>query len=213
MNLRVTTATVLLVALICHVIANRPDGQCLFPDAPCIQNMSASGPPSKLIEPVIGGNPPPPLFPPPPPPLVFDEDPDWTKAVCRGRNLLKAMVLDEAETAKYLQWPYAESPWDGDLREALGKWGYRQGEYADQQCDFDKVYHGIERSWNRCEACGSRRLESLLLRTAQRWANDDSRTEWATATAQPTEVYGRWQGISRKHIYTRSQLSVTNRNF
>jgi hypothetical protein len=141
MNLRVTTATVLLVALICHVIANRPDGQCLFPDAPCIQNMSASGPPSKLIEPVIGGNPPPPLFPPLPRPPVFDEDPDWTKAVCRGRNLLKAMVLDEAETAKYLQWPYAESPWDGDLREALGKWGYRQGEYADQQCDFDKVYH------------------------------------------------------------------------
>ncbi|KAF1919171.1 hypothetical protein BDU57DRAFT_443135 [Ampelomyces quisqualis] len=51
------------------------------------------------------------------------------------------MLLDEAETSQFLQWPYAESPWDGDLRDALGKWGYSQEEYADKDCDFKEKYH------------------------------------------------------------------------
>jgi hypothetical protein len=144
MNFHVTTTIVLLIALICHVIADRPSRECPFPQALCVQNLSTPGPPSELIGPAIGADPPPPpmpLFPPPPPPPVFDNDEDWEKAVCRGTNLLKAMVLDEAETSQFLQWPYTESPWDGDLREALGKWGYSQEEYADKACDFEEKYH------------------------------------------------------------------------
>jgi hypothetical protein len=143
MNLRMTTTIVLLLALICHVIAEKPSRECHFPQALCVQNISTSETLSELTEPAIGADPPPPpmpFFPPPPPPPVFDDSEEWTKAVCRGTNLLKAMVLDEAETSRLLQWPYAESPWDGDLRETLGKWGYSQEEYADEACDFGEKY-------------------------------------------------------------------------
>ncbi|KAJ4993439.1 hypothetical protein SVAN01_00987 [Stagonosporopsis vannaccii] len=67
----------------------------------------------------------------------------WCKAKSRGVQLTKAMMMSDQEAATVLQWPYMQSPWDGDLREDLKKWGYRddfEGDAdIDKQCDFDKT--------------------------------------------------------------------------
>jgi hypothetical protein len=77
-----------------------------------------------------------------------DEDPEdavWRKAHCRGSALLKALTLDEEESSQMLQWPYTQSPWDGDLKDALRTWGYLDEptthEQNDHHCDFDNSHH------------------------------------------------------------------------
>lgn len=82
-----------------------------------------------------------------------DEDPDdavWRKAKCRGAKLLKAMTLDEEESSRMLQWPYTQSPWDGDLKNELRLWGYRDDpeihEQSDAYCDFDN-WHQSKRAF------------------------------------------------------------------
>ena len=44
-----------------------------------------------------------------------------------------------------LQWPYTQSPWDGDLKSELKKWGYlddaKKHEESDAYCDFDKWHY------------------------------------------------------------------------
>jgi hypothetical protein len=73
-----------------------------------------------------------------------DSDPIWHKAHCRGAALVKAMSLDEHESTMMLEWPYTQSPWDGDLKLELRKWGYLDDDYfhaqVDDSCDFTKYY-------------------------------------------------------------------------
>ncbi|KAJ8106913.1 hypothetical protein OPT61_g9226 [Boeremia exigua] len=68
----------------------------------------------------------------------------WCKAKSRGYQLMQAMRLDDEEAATTLDWPYTQSPWDGDLRDELEKWGYKDDfeddEEIDKQCDFDKTH-------------------------------------------------------------------------
>jgi hypothetical protein len=68
----------------------------------------------------------------------------WCKAKSRGIKLIKAMMMDEQEVATTLSWPYVQSPWDGDLKSELRKWGYlddeRKHKENDNQCDFDKTH-------------------------------------------------------------------------
>jgi len=75
----------------------------------------------------------------PPPP---DHDSIWHKAYCRGAALVRAMSLDEEESNTMLQWPYTQSPWDGDLKPELRKWGWLDNEEdntnIDDSCDFDE---------------------------------------------------------------------------
>lgn len=67
----------------------------------------------------------------------------WCKAKSRGVQLTKAMMMNDQDAATMLQWPYTQSPWDGDLRDELKKWGYKddfEGDVEiDKQCDFDKT--------------------------------------------------------------------------
>ncbi|KAJ4311116.1 Mitochondrial import inner membrane translocase subunit tim8 [Neodidymelliopsis sp. IMI 364377] len=64
----------------------------------------------------------------------------WCKARSRGTSLIKAMMMNDAEAAAMLSWPYIESPWDGDLRAEFRKWGYSDNdedhEVVDYECDF-----------------------------------------------------------------------------
>ena len=65
----------------------------------------------------------------------------WKNAVCWGEKLLRAMVLDEKQARSVLQWPHVQSVWDGDLKEELKIWGYREdneGGRLDRQCDFEE---------------------------------------------------------------------------
>lgn len=68
----------------------------------------------------------------------------WCKAKSRGVQLTKAMMLSDQEAAAMLSWRYTQSPWDGDLRPELRKWGCRddfeKDEEVDKQCDFDKTH-------------------------------------------------------------------------
>jgi hypothetical protein len=68
----------------------------------------------------------------------------WCKAKSRGIKLIKAMMMDEQEVATTLSWPYVQSPWDGDLKSELRKWGYLDdhGKHKenDNQCEFDKTH-------------------------------------------------------------------------
>lgn len=68
----------------------------------------------------------------------------WCKAKSRGVQLTKAMMMNDQEAATLLQWPYAQSPWDGDLKYELTKWGYKETGSEDKQtdaaCDFDKTH-------------------------------------------------------------------------
>ncbi|CAN9220041.1 unnamed protein product [Alternaria sp. RS040] len=79
-----------------------------------------------------------------------DHDPIWQKAYCRGAALVKAMSLDEQESTRSLGWPYTQSPWDGDLKPELRKWGYLDDDnhhaMNDNSCDFSK--HHIKRAFD-----------------------------------------------------------------
>jgi hypothetical protein len=59
--------------------------------------------------------------------------------------LLKAMTLEKDDAMAMLQWPYTQSPWDGDLKSELRKWGYPDDEniheQADDLCDFENHHH------------------------------------------------------------------------
>jgi len=76
-----------------------------------------------------------------PPPS--DNDPIWHKAYCRGAALVRAMSLDEEESNAMLQWPSTQSPWEGDLKPELRKWGWLDNEEEnaeiDDSCDFDET--------------------------------------------------------------------------
>lgn len=68
----------------------------------------------------------------------------WCKFKSRGYQLTKAMMMNDQDAANLLAWPYIQSPWDGDLRNELRKWGYKddfEGSNAiDNQCDFKKQH-------------------------------------------------------------------------
>lgn len=69
----------------------------------------------------------------------------WNNAVCRGKNLLHAMLLDEIDARDILQWPHVQSVWDGDMKAELQEWGYIEDEEdgtLDRQCDF-AGYHQL----------------------------------------------------------------------
>lgn len=69
-----------------------------------------------------------------------DPDQVWHKAYCRGAALLKAMSLEEHDSSVMLEWPYTESPWDGDLEAELRTWGYLDDDdhhaESDESCNF-----------------------------------------------------------------------------
>jgi hypothetical protein len=75
---------------------------------------------------------------------LADHDAIWHKAYCRGAALVKAMSLDEQDSTEMLQWPYTQSPWDGDLKPELRKWGYSDDSsghaLVDASCDFTDYY-------------------------------------------------------------------------
>src|SRR4051812_3828271 len=52
------------------------------------------------------------------------EEAIWCKAKSRGVKLIKAMTMNDGEAQTMLGWPYMQSPWDGDLKSELRKWGY-----------------------------------------------------------------------------------------
>lgn len=66
----------------------------------------------------------------------------WCKVKSRGYQLSKAMMMNDQTAATMLAWPYTQSPWDGDLRDDLKKWGYRDDFEGDvdvnEHCAFDK---------------------------------------------------------------------------
>jgi hypothetical protein len=96
---------------------------------------SSANAPLKHPAPVTGAD------TPPSPPI---HDDIWHKAHCRGAALLKAMSLEEDDSMAMLQWPYTQSPWDGDLKSELRKWGYLDDhirEQADSFCDFENHHH------------------------------------------------------------------------
>lgn len=68
----------------------------------------------------------------------------WCKAKSRGAKLIKAMMMNDQEAQTTLAWPYLQSPWDGDLKPELKKWGYKDDDEGhkdvDDQCDFDKTH-------------------------------------------------------------------------
>jgi hypothetical protein len=126
MKLFVTTAIVLLLALICGTNADLQSEQCLSAPDLCLHNASTSNTLAGLKRPVIRANTPQPV-----------DNEDWIVARCRGERLLHAMKLtDQDEASKVLQWPYTESPWDSDLKKQLETWGYSEEERPDT-CDFE----------------------------------------------------------------------------
>ncbi|KAF3046022.1 hypothetical protein E8E12_010385 [Didymella heteroderae] len=68
----------------------------------------------------------------------------WCKAKSRGSQLTRAMMMNDQEAAALLQWPYTQSPWDGELKPELKKWGYKETNNEDRDidaaCDFDKTH-------------------------------------------------------------------------
>jgi len=79
-----------------------------------------------------------------PEPTAEEQEAIWCKAKGRGIKLTKAMMMNEQDAAALFEWPYTQSPWDGDLREELKKWGYKDDFEKDpeinKQCDFDKTH-------------------------------------------------------------------------
>jgi hypothetical protein len=86
---------------------------------------------------------------PPPPPSGADAV--LHKAYCRGDALSRAMTLGEEESMAMLQWPYIQSPWDGDMKPELRKWGYLDDDSVhanhDGSCDFGKT-HIMQRAFD-----------------------------------------------------------------
>lgn len=66
----------------------------------------------------------------------------WKDALCRGERLLHAMTLGELDAAWALGWPYLQSPWDGELKDELKKWGWldtdENHKNADYFCNFEE---------------------------------------------------------------------------
>lgn len=66
----------------------------------------------------------------------------WNDALCRGERLLHAMTLGELDAAWALGWPYLQSPWDGDLKDEMEKWGWldtdKNHKNADYFCNFEE---------------------------------------------------------------------------
>jgi hypothetical protein len=84
--------------------------------------------------PVVGVDTPP---PPTPTPLT-PEDIVWRDIRCRGKDLIKAMNLNEADCRRFLGWRYIQSPWDGTLEPEFAKWGYSEtSEFGKSQCEMD----------------------------------------------------------------------------
>lgn len=74
----------------------------------------------------------------------------WGQAVCKGQKLLMACTHD-AEIASRFVTPI-NSPWDGDLVEALKTWGYNDDSDArdvDAGCDFEAIQ--LERAFEELE--------------------------------------------------------------
>jgi hypothetical protein len=96
---------------------------------------STTDPLVDVFNPALGVDSP---LPPPSPEAI------WHKAYCRGAALVRAMSLSEEESNAMLEWPYTQSPWDGDLKPELRTWGYLDDdtEHAkvDDSCDFDKRF-------------------------------------------------------------------------
>lgn len=96
-------------------------------------------------------NTPPPDSPPPDLPLSW-EDETWQNAQCRGAKLLAAMTASEEKQRNILQWPYIQSPWDGDLHQELETWGYKDNaqlhKNADIFCDFSGTFHELGTGFN-----------------------------------------------------------------
>ena len=59
------------------------------------------------------------------------------------------MSLKEDNSNAMLQWPYTQSPWDGDLKPELRKWGYlnddKAHEQEDSRCNF--AAYIADRGW------------------------------------------------------------------
>jgi hypothetical protein len=67
--------------------------------------------------------------------IAWDEA--WWIAVCRGSRFDQATRWSSPYTDNYVQ--PVNSPFDGDMREDLTKWGYTQSENS-QFCDFDTFW-------------------------------------------------------------------------
>ncbi|KAF2036553.1 hypothetical protein EK21DRAFT_105869 [Setomelanomma holmii] len=82
-------------------------------------------------------------------PIVARDDPEdrdpstpWSRAVCKGERLLAAMQYDHDKLAKSGVVVPVESPWDGELRQEMRDWGYKDFTEADNDlldfgCQFD----------------------------------------------------------------------------
>jgi hypothetical protein len=126
MKILVTMSVVLLLALISYTGADMSSGQCISGSSPYIRNTSTSKSLYELNKFAIRADTPPP-----------GDDPDWVAARCRGEKLLYFMKLtDQEDASKVLQWPYVQSPWDGDLKKDLETWGYSEKELP-YNCDFE----------------------------------------------------------------------------
>jgi hypothetical protein len=88
--------------------------------------------------------------PPTPPTNPSAENNVYYDARCHGRNLMKAMTLDEAESSALLRWPYTHSLWDGGLRQEFATWSYHDTPADDDEfestCDFE-THHEMSRTF------------------------------------------------------------------
>jgi hypothetical protein len=77
------------------------------------------------------------------PVTAVDGDDAWARSINRGAKLLQGMKMGDKEAGQlYGLGDSAESPYDGDLHDVLGLWGYRDNaagmkEAADKDCDMD----------------------------------------------------------------------------
>jgi hypothetical protein len=74
-------------------------------------------------------------------------DETWNRAKCKGQKLLLAMTMDRSNAARFVN--PVDSPWDGDIFNALNTWGYKDDSEAgdvDGNCNF-KQRHRLERAF------------------------------------------------------------------
>lgn len=65
------------------------------------------------------------------------DDELWYQCKCRGAKLLFAMTQNPPEAARFLS-PLA-SPWDGEMREELAEWGYKDNFKDPDLFDFSGI--------------------------------------------------------------------------
>jgi hypothetical protein len=71
---------------------------------------------------------------------------EWEKAWCKGSKLSLGMMKPEPLAANFIT--PVRSPWDGDLRAAFAKWGFREMPgHRDDLCDFGPEQHDIARAF------------------------------------------------------------------